>query len=162
MDLANIRQIWAKIEGLFFGWVFLGVFLSKKAPLSINTVLDSSFLKNGTVSTLDVSPFSITFYRLKMMDMAGKITFSKIISLENNYASLRGTKQRRGIKVYPNSVSNVLNIEYMDSSRDYQVINLLGQQVMMGKPTKRLDVSALPQGTYMLKVGSEQAKFVKQ
>jgi Secretion system C-terminal sorting domain len=44
----------------------------------------------------------------------------------------------------------------------FQVINLLGQQVLVGKTTQQLDVSALPQGAYIFKVGTEQAKFVKQ
>ena len=48
----------------------------------------------------------------------------------------------------------------------FQVINLLGQQVLVGKTTPQLNVSALPQGSYVLKVGmevgTEVAKFVKQ
>jgi hypothetical protein len=53
-------------------------------------------------------------------------------------------------------------------SRDYregenfQILNLLGQPVWVGKTTQQLDVSHLAQGTYVLKVGTEVAKFVKQ
>jgi Secretion system C-terminal sorting domain len=46
--------------------------------------------------------------------------------------------------------------------RDFSVMNLLGQQVLVGKTTTQIDVSSLAKGTYMLKVGSEVAKFVKQ
>ena len=40
--------------------------------------------------------------------------------------------------------------------------NLLGQQVLVGKTTTQIDVSALAKGTYMGEVGTEVAKFVKQ
>jgi hypothetical protein len=33
---------------------------------------------------------------------------------------------------------------------------------MNGKAAQRIDVSALPQGSYVLKIGAEQTKFIKQ
>jgi hypothetical protein len=56
---------------------------------------------------------------------------------------------------------DIRNPRYTEGSL-FQVINLLGQQVLVGKTTQQLDVSALPQGSYLLKVGTEVAKFVKQ
>jgi Secretion system C-terminal sorting domain len=71
----------------------------------------------------------------------------------------------KGLAVYPNPVSNALNVVYTEGS-SFQILNLLGQQVLTGKTPPSgaggLDVSALPQGTYILKVGAEQAKFLKQ
>jgi Secretion system C-terminal sorting domain len=71
----------------------------------------------------------------------------------------------KGLKVYPNPVSSLLNVVYTEGS-SFQILNLLGQQVLTGKTPPSgaggLDVSALPQGTYILKVGAEQAKFLKQ
>ena len=71
------------------------------------------------------------------------------------------SRQGQGLKIYPTLVSNVLTVDYTEGSL-FQVINLLGQQVLVGKTTTQLDVSALTQGTYMLKVGTEVAKFMKQ
>ena len=75
------------------------------------------------------------------------------------------TDKGKGLKVYPNPVSNTLTVENTEGV-DFQVINLLGQQILTGKTPPSgvggLDVSALPQGTYFLKVGTEVAKFVKQ
>jgi Secretion system C-terminal sorting domain len=68
------------------------------------------------------------------------------------------------LAVYPNPVSNTLIVENTEGG-DFQIFNLLGQQVLTGKTPsggRGLDVSALPQGTYFLKVGAEQAKFLKQ
>jgi Secretion system C-terminal sorting domain len=65
------------------------------------------------------------------------------------------------LAVYPNPVSSLLNVVYTEGS-SFQILNLLGQQVLTGKTASQVDVSALPQGTYILKVGAEQAKFLKQ
>jgi Secretion system C-terminal sorting domain len=58
-----------------------------------------------------------------------------------------------------------LNINYIEEGH-FEIINLLGQQVLSGKippsVVDGLDVSALPQGSYFLKIGAEQVKFVKQ
>jgi hypothetical protein len=110
----------------------------------------------------DKTPLATSYYRLRQIDNDGKETMSKVISIS--------TKDNNKLKVYPNPVSNVLTIKVNtdDTTRenregaDYQVINLLGQQVMNGKATQRLDVSALPKGAYFLRVGTEQVKFVKQ
>jgi hypothetical protein len=44
---------------------------------------------------------------------------------------------------------------------DYQIINLLGQTVLNGKTGQGVDVSALPQGAYFLKIEEKSVKFVK-
>jgi hypothetical protein len=115
--------------------------------------------KAATYDFLDATPPSGAggYYRLRQIDNDGKETLSKIISISRKATS--------GLKVYPNPTSNVLTIE-INNSGDFQIINLLGQQVMTGKTPPSgaggLDVSALPQGSYFLKVGKEQVKFVKQ
>jgi hypothetical protein len=58
-------------------------------------------------------------------------------------------------------VLNTLLVENTEGG-DFQIYNLLGQQVLNGKAAQRINVSALPQGTYFLKVGVEQVKFIKQ
>jgi hypothetical protein len=98
---------------------------------------------------------------LRQIDNDGKETFSKVISIV--------TKGKAKLNVYPNPVSNTLTIETdfdiarNEANRDYQIINLLGQTVLRGTAsTQNIDVSVLPQGSYVLKVGSEQVKFIKQ
>ena len=97
------------------------------------------------------------YYRLRQIDNDGKETLSKVVSVIN-----KGTDK---LKAYPSVTNHYLTIDTKSDS-DFQVINLLGQVVMIGqKPLSeswQLDVSALPKGTYILKVGVEQTKFVKQ
>ena len=110
--------------------------------------------KTATYEFIDKSPlWGLGAYRLRQIDNDGKETLSKVVSIER--------KSNDKLKVYPNPVSNILTIE-TNSASDYQIINLLGQQVLNGQATQRIDVSALPKGTYFLKVGAEQVKFMKQ
>ena len=109
--------------------------------------------KAGTYEFTDNTPLSTSYYRLRQIDNDGKETLSKVISV-----SQKGNSK---LITYPNPVSNVLTVEYTEGG-NFQVFNLLGQQVMNGKSAQRIDVSALPEGTYFLKVGVEQVKFVKQ
>ena len=115
--------------------------------------------KGSSYDFVDNTPLSINYYRLRQLDNDGKETLSKVVS-----ASLKG---KGGLSIYPNPVSSLLTLSVLARNEategsDYQILNLLGQQVLSGKTTPQIDVSALPQGTYVIKVGAEQAKFVKQ
>ena len=112
----------------------------------------------------DASPlFPITYYRLITNDLDGSIEQSKTLAVANK----RGvdTNGRVYLRAYPSVTTGILTVE-TDLNGAFQVINLLGQVVKTSarfetSPTL-IDVSALPQGTYFLKVGTEQVKFVKQ
>jgi hypothetical protein len=96
---------------------------------------------------------AVTYYRLKQVDTDGKFEYSKVVSVESN---------GDGLRVYPTLVSDGVLTVQGGQSDDCIVTNLLGQPVWMGKTTQQLDVSMLPKGTYLLKVGSEVTQFVKQ
>jgi hypothetical protein len=114
--------------------------------------------KPSSYQFVDNQPFATTYYRLRQLDFDGTETYSKIVSVVQ-------TGKGKGLAVYPNPVSSLLNVVYTEGS-SFQILNFLGQQVLTGKTPPSgaggLDVSALPQGTYILKVGAEQAKFIKQ
>jgi Concanavalin A-like lectin/glucanases superfamily/Secretion system C-terminal sorting domain len=118
-------------------------------------------LSKGTLRNyefLDVAPplgAGGAYYRLRQIDNDGKETLSKVVSVS--------MKSKGKLAVYPNPVSHhlTLDIESNDAT-DYQILNLLGKQVLYGKTMQQIDVSVLPQGAYFLKVGTEQVKFVKQ
>lgn len=101
----------------------------------------------------DVATTSTFYYRLRQMDLDGKETVSKVIAISDNV--------KTKLKAYPSVTTGLLTIDAEENST-FQVVNLLGQTILAGKITQRLDVSALPQGTYILKVGSEQTKFIKR
>lgn len=107
----------------------------------------------GKYEFTDNNPLPTSYYRLRQLDNDGTETFSKIITL-----AAKGTTK---LKTYPNPVTDLLIVE-TESKLDYQILNLLGQEVLNGKAARQVDVSALPKGSYFLKVGAEQVKFVKQ
>jgi Secretion system C-terminal sorting domain len=141
----NVERLMINGEWLMLGFV--------NAACRDKACLVSTLPTTATYNFIDNQPFTTSYYRLRQIDNDGKETLSKVISVS--------TKGNGKIKVYPNPVSNVLTIE-TDLTNAYQVINFLGQQVMTGNATQRLDVSALPKGAYFLRVGTEQVRFVKQ
>jgi hypothetical protein len=101
---------------------------------------------------IDNQPFVTSCYRLRQVDLDGKETISKVIFVENDAIPF---------KIYPTVVTDFLNIETMDN-QDFQIINGIGQIVMTGQTLQRLSVSHLPKGSYIFKVGAQQAKFYLQ
>jgi Secretion system C-terminal sorting domain len=101
----------------------------------------------------DATVQSTAYYRLKQVDTDGIFEYSKVVSVSTN--------RTNPLKIYPSPVSTTLNIQ-SESKSDFQILNLLGQEVLRGQTAQAVDVSALPQGNYILKVGTEQVKFVKQ
>jgi hypothetical protein len=68
-------------------------------------------------------------------------------------------------RAYPNPVKNILNLSYTQEMSDVAVFNLLGQQVLSKKVNateSQIDMSNLPQGTYLVKVTVDnQVKTIK-
>ena len=66
---------------------------------------------------------------------------------------------------YPNPVKDVLNLSYSQNISKVQVINLLGQEMLvktMNENQGQIDMSQLSSGTYLVKVTSEdQVKTIK-
>ena len=125
-----------------------------KSIASVKAKGSSTSNSSYQITDKNLPASSTLYYRLRQVDVDGTTTYSKIVTVAQ-------TGKGKGLKVHPNPVSNVLTVEYTEGSL-FQVINLLGQQVLVGKTTQQIDVSSLAKGTYMLKVGTEVAKFVKQ
>jgi hypothetical protein len=106
---------------------------------------------------VDKTPFLLNYYRLRQMDFDGKETFSKVVSVATNGA--------KTLKIYPTLVTNgILNVEGIENTEGgiFAIYNLLGQMILSGKTSAQIDVSSLPQGCFILKMGLEQVQFLKQ
>jgi hypothetical protein len=104
---------------------------------------------------------NVLYYRLRMIDNDGDEQLSKVVAVS--------TKGAKWLKVYPSIVTDgFLNLEmtgkaaYTEGSSDYAIYNVYGQSVLNGKIGQQIDVSALTRGTYIVAVGTEKAKFIKQ
>jgi len=72
-------------------------------------------------------------------------------------------------KYYPNPVTNVLNVNYINNIMGIEVFNLLGQKVLgktVNQNNAQIDMTSLTSGTYMVKVvadgTSKTIKVIKQ
>ena len=104
----------------------------------------------------------LVYYRLRQVEMDGKIAYSKIISLS------RGTIQGTVVNVFPNPTTDaVVNVAVIgnDVVKEILVNNYLGQQLQVkanySNPKNiQLDVAALAPGTYMVEVVFNSSKSV--
>jgi hypothetical protein len=113
-----------------------------------------------------ISGSSGLYYRLKMIDLDEKIEYSKIINLESD-------KILRGVKIYPNPTSNIVNIEIegtLNKSVQMSVKDISGRVVLQQTLTSdnsTINMSAVSGGLYILETqfsdGQKQSfKLVKQ
>lgn len=117
---------------------------------------ENSYTFTDNLNT-DATAANTLYYRLKINDLDGSSIFSRIISLEKG-------KILRGVKIYPNPVSDVLTIENAEGQA-IEIINVLGQvvQTFQKLPTfGKLIITDLPNGVYFLKTANETVRFVKR
>lgn len=101
-----------------------------------------------------------TYYRLKMTDLDGSVTYSTIVSAVAN-------KQLGKLKVYPNPVGadGALTVETGGAFQNIFISNALGQVVLTAN-TAQINTSALSSGLYYLTVKTDTEtmtqKFLKQ
>ncbi len=76
------------------------------------------------------------------------------------------TELSSNLKVYPNPVENILNVETDKTGMDYQLLNINGKKVSNGKlenTTQEINFFDLPAGTYFLKINNEKThQIIKQ
>ena len=117
---------------------------------------------NGTTNALtdyvfeDKSPLKgVNYYRLLQVDYDGTERYSNTVFVFVRDGS-------KGLLVYPTMVNGgVVNIVSGADEMVYSIFNLLGQPVLSGVTNQRIDVSDLPKGPYIIRVGEEEGKFIK-
>lgn len=93
------------------------------------------------------------YYRLKMVDIDGKFTYSGIITLSSD-------DQQAAARIYPNPVGNTINLQI----RDKQLLNTKARLVdvngnliysfMIYNWQQPIDISHQPRGSYLLQLGN--------
>jgi hypothetical protein len=128
----------------------------QKSKDSAHFIPLSNQYKNAAQTAFDNTPFDITYYRLKIKELAGKTTFSKTISLKR-------ADILRGVNIYPNPVNNVLFIENAEG-KTVEIINILGQIIKSFSPNNNqfpIAINELNSGIYFIKINNELIRFVK-
>ncbi len=120
--------------------------------------------KANRYSFVDINPLkALNRYRIRQIDVGGPESVSNVVDVLLE----KGSK----INVYPSLLTNYNDFITLDvpentdvKQQNFHILNALGTEVMTGKTAQRIDinVSHLVSGTYLVKVGEEQVKFVKQ
>jgi hypothetical protein len=154
-----------KNEGNFLSWK-IGDMDEVESILLEKSENGKDFTPLSTLSKnqdfyLDKNPFPITYYRLKIKDLGGKVIYSKIISLQNLKAPFGFLEV---IKIYPNPVSDILTVENLDNANNIEIVNILGQTVLYFPKLNdhTIHISSLESGVYFLKMGGNIFKFIKK
>jgi len=64
------------------------------------------------------------------------------------------------LTIYPNPVKDILRVTGAQTE-EYEVLDLMGRTVLQGFLNEGINVSKLPSGTYVLRIGNEGRRFVK-
>lgn len=106
-----------------------------------------------TYRTADDTPeMGLSYYRLRQIDTNGGSTISEAVPVRMRLGS--------HVSAYPNPASDLLEIRVADlMNGSSEIVNELGQRVASGIPMQNghstIDVSALPNGSYVLVLVSE-------
>jgi hypothetical protein len=101
--------------------------------------------------------YKLLYYRLKMADLDGTTTFSKIISVDNLLIN-------KDFKVFPNPVSNELIVENA-KGKTIDIYDFLGRIIYTTinfENKNILELNELIHGIYFLKSGDKIVRFIKQ
>lgn len=107
-------------------------------------------------SFLDPAPWpGINYYRLKQVDLDGKWTYSKTISIDNS---------RDELIVFPNPANNQIWIGRQSKASAFHITNTAGQTLKSGttKGDEYLDIQELPAGIYFLQMNRQNLLFTKK
>ena len=68
------------------------------------------------------------------------------------------------LEIHPNPVVSQVFVENLSEEVDYRIFDALGKELIRGiaTPGQPIDLCALPRGFYMLMVGGEVRKFLKE
>jgi len=104
----------------------------------------------------DTDPLPKNYYRLKMTDETGAISYSKIVFLQQS----AGTRP----VLYPNPVKDQLHIANIKDNTEIYIADINGKTALRTTASARhaIDISSLPPGVYSCHIGNEVMSFVKQ
>jgi Secretion system C-terminal sorting domain len=94
------------------------------------------------------------YYRLAMRENNGKTEYSKVVT-----ATLSG--KTKTVSVFPNPAKDVLNISGIESSDEWQIVDVIGKTRATYKGSQTLDLAGFSNGIYFIKIGNEnRSRFV--
>ena len=117
---------------------------------------------NNDYSLTDANPVDgVNLYRLQMVDIDGKITYSSIVKI------VFGSENE--LQIFPNPAKNTITVSGLENKGTIKIISVDGKvvkQIVVAANTSKIDVSTLTKGFYILQYNDggkmQQVKFVKE
>jgi hypothetical protein len=112
---------------------------------------------SGTSVQIEKNPDSLRLYNGAAPN--GTIfKFERIIP-----AGIQSVKDDLGLKVYPNPATGIVNIQ-VQGKADYTLCDMAGKVIVKAEVDQQaqIDISNMPNGLYLLRVGNETVKLVNQ
>ena len=143
-----------------------GVLLNE---VNLNTTL------NGTANCPGENPFRKKQYLLLNLALGGAggsvanlafptqyiVDYVRVYQLDTNLA-VNEVEKLDAVKVYPNPVKNILNIDHLNNNPNFKIYDVSGKILIKGKGSK-VDCSALRKGIYFIKVENlKPIKIIKE
>jgi hypothetical protein len=116
-------------------------------------------------NTIDPTTAALNYYRLKMVDIDGRYTYSQTIQIRSN------GDERSGIRLYPNPAANATTLSITSDNKLAAHIKLYNQFGLQLQHLQRTliagsnnipvpGIGALPTGTYIITVEDETGKKI--
>lgn len=143
------------------GWEIEKVFASGLNPFVWQKIgaIDAANTNNSSYNFIDanVAAGNTYQYRLKQIDIDGKVTYSNVITIK-----IASGKQNTSIKLYPNPIKDFANLQLNiaeNANLQLVLINQAGQIVQTilnedlqeGAYTRRINFTNIANGTYYIK-----------
>ncbi len=93
-------------------------------------------------------------YEYQILERNSTVALDPALSVENSIS--------QGIRIYPNPVKDILNIEGLQSKQPYEIINIEGKLLKKGIAQSSINIFGLPKGVYLLKLQGRNIKFIKE
>jgi hypothetical protein len=133
-------------------------------PLTTVKATGNSIITNEYNAT-DAVAAAVNYYRLKMVDIDGRYTYSPTIQIRSNGA------ERAGIKLYPNPAANTTTLSITSDNKLAAHIKLYNQFGLQLQHLQRTliagsnnisvpGIGTLPTGTYIITVEDETGKKI--
>ena len=164
VQLKNITAT-IKSNGVEVAWNVANEIGIKAYIVERSATGSTDFSAIGTVNTnnktaysfIDASPVFPVYYRLKIESLDGSIKYSN---------SLLVNKSVNNISIYPNPVTNNLNVAGLTGKSTLKITNIAGKTMMEQNTdanSLNIDLSGLKAGTYILSLTDEAERiFIKK
>lgn len=112
---------------------------------------------------IDDTPPPLAYYRLVLTFESGDVSYSDLIVIENELSTPTVEIIADFVKVYPNPVRDILFINTNQTfANGIEVYDLQGRLVLQQQQTTELNLQSLDAGIYIIRMGEEVRRVVKQ